>query len=429
MDERQYDETDYNEGEDILTDEDSGVDENEPEEVDKEANKPKSFRAKAKASGEIEPVDGGFLWVVYDEDGNVFDEGTAKTKPIAEALVAHHIEDIAKEKALKPGVAYHPAYYRQLLKDIKDLYGEVFDGVLEQLEAHKAEFSSDVQKKVLNMSGVMALVDAVIRDKGLIRKLVSSVVGVSGKEIIKTMKEESVTLDLDYKEDREDDAIARLTERRMSYYQDIPDTLTDTVIQTLVDTIEQGRSYQEAIDSLKVLREDFTTHRAETIVRTELGRSRREAKQLFAEQYADLLDKVWRASRDKRTRHSHAAMNGVTIPIKDKFQVPYHLDNPKYTDEEELTPGESKKGINCRCTTYNRRKKNMQTKKPIYVASPSDAPEGAHVEKGPRGGYRYESTDTGGGSEEKPDKDKPEKPEKSAKPEKPAKPEKSAKKE
>jgi len=354
-DERQYDETDYHEGEPILDDTD--VEDVDEDELDEGAVKPKSFRHKAKATGEIEPVDGGFLWIVYDSDGNVFDEGTAKTKPIAEALIAHHIEDIAKEKKLDPTASCHPTYYRQLYKDIKDLYGEVFDGVLEQMEAHKAEFASDVQKKVLNMSGVMALVDAVIRDKGLIRKLVSSVIGVSGKEIIRTMKEESVRLDLDYKEDREDDAIARLTERRMSYYQDIPDTLTDTVIQTLVDTIEQGRSYEDAIKTLKVLREDFTTHRAETIVRTELGRSRREAKQLFAEQYADLLNKRWRSARDKRTRDSHRAMNGVTIPVKDKFQVPYHLDNPKYTDEEETYPGETKKGINCRCLLITERKK------------------------------------------------------------------------
>jgi len=42
------------------------------------------------------------------------------------------------------------------------------------------------------------------------------------------------------------------------------------------------------------------------------------------------------------------------------------------------------------------KKKMIRTKKPIYIADPSDAPEGANVHKGPRGGYYYDTTPGGG---------------------------------
>jgi SPP1 gp7 family putative phage head morphogenesis protein len=250
--------------------------------------------------------------------------------------------------------------YRGLYSEIRSAYGNALDDILKELAKHKPDFTELKSKgsKALNRSVIVAIITETLRKNELVRKVVEAITESVSGDMIATMQEQSTELDLGWDKSREEEAIARLTERRMSYYADIPDTLSDTVIQTLVDAIDQGESYAQAVDRLKILREDFTTHRAETIVRTEIGRSRKEATLMFAEQYEDLLDKQWVSTRDARTRPSHRAMNGMTVPIDQPFIVNYSLDNPKQPNNvQEDYPGQSKFGINCRCNLKSVRKK------------------------------------------------------------------------
>lgn len=252
-----------------------------------------------------------------------------------------------KLKALRddvPDDVTRTAFYRSIRQE----YGLLFDDIIKALREHKPEI--DVGTKALNYSAISAIITTAVAKRGIVQAVVDTVVSNVKKGMLSTIKDEATTLDLGFDAVREADAIARLTERKMSYYADIPDTLTDTVIQTLTDTISQGGGWTDAVEKLLVLREDFTTHRAETIVRTEIGRSRREAKAIFADEYQDMLDKKWLSAHDERTRPSHFSMDGKVIGARDNFIVNYSLDNPKYPrDVQERYPGESKYGINCRC--------------------------------------------------------------------------------
>jgi len=80
---------------------------------------------------------------------------------------------------------------------------------------------------------------------------------------------------------------------------------------------------------------------------------------MFGMTYKDLLLKKWVSTKDRRCRPSHLAMDGKTVEMDQPFIVPYGKDNKKYTDVAEMYPGESKWGINCRCTLDNVKKKGV----------------------------------------------------------------------
>ena len=113
-------------------------------------------------------------------------------------------------------------------------------------------------------------------------------------------------------------------------------------------------------DAQKLLRDRFkgiSKYQAERIIRTEsvaaanyaTGES---AKQMFNEQ--DLM-KEWITAEDGRVRRiprdqaSHRAMNGVTIPAADKFDVPTKdgIDRLMFPGDPNGSPSNV---INCRCT-------------------------------------------------------------------------------
>lgn len=113
-------------------------------------------------------------------------------------------------------------------------------------------------------------------------------------------------------------------------------------------------------DAQKLLRDRFkgiSKYQAERIIRTEsvaaanyaTGES---AKQMFNEQ--DLM-KEWITAEDGRVRRiprdqaSHKAMNGVTIPAADKFDVPTKdgIDRLMFPGDPNGSPSNV---INCRCT-------------------------------------------------------------------------------
>jgi len=269
----------------------------------------------------------------------------------------------------------------------------VFDAILTELEKHKDLFKGKKRTKATPRQILATLISKVVKDTGLVNKTVSQITGVVGPNVLDIVKEQSIELDLGLEGIDESAAIERFTQRRMSYYKDIPDTLSDNVMDALGKGIEEGRSYQEVRDHLMQVRTDFSKNHAEMIARTELGRSRREAKLIFAEKHKDILNKKWINTSgplipEGRRRKSHRKLSGKTIPIDEPFIVDYSLDNNKLPSAvEEMYPGESIYGISCACTIALVKRE----KRRIYIESPKDAPEGANAQQGPRGGYYYES--------------------------------------
>ena len=253
--------------------------------------------------------------------------------------------------------------YDRLYRGVSTVYSDYINAVLTELGKHQDLFDTGKSIKVAPRTLLSTLVLKVAKNTGLIQKTVNSITKVVGPSVAEVVREQSIELNLSLDNIDESSAIERFTQKRMSYYEDIPDTLSEDVLDTLVKGIEEGKSYQEVRNDLMAKREDFTRARAETIARTELARSRREAKLLFAEKHQDILVKVWKATPGRTAsaggnrRDSHRAMDGKTVNIDEPFVVNYSLDNRKYpSDVKEMYPGESKYAINCTCSMVLRKK-------------------------------------------------------------------------
>jgi len=117
--------------------------------------------------------------------------------------------------------------------------------------------------------------------------------------------------------------------------------------RSITTSIVQGESIQTM---KKRIQNDLETNanNAVRIARTETGRVMNEARYDLmgeAEKAGIVMDKVWLAKDDDRTRPSHRAMNGERVAIDKKFSN--GLMKP-------LDPsGPASEVINCRCTMYN----------------------------------------------------------------------------
>lgn len=84
------------------------------------------------------------------------------------------------------------------------------------------------------------------------------------------------------------------------------------------------------------------------IARTEGGRARSQAKQRAyraAQRQGVNMEKMWLATLDKKTRHSHQILDGKTVGVREQF-----VFKGNYADGPRLF-GVAGLDINCRCTT------------------------------------------------------------------------------
>lgn len=124
-------------------------------------------------------------------------------------------------------------------------------------------------------------------------------------------------------------------------------------------TVERAIGEGEPLEDTQIdrmvdrYRETMLTYRAENIARTEgLGvtnQARHEATQQAIEQAdfdPDTVRRRWRATKDKRTRDSHAEMDGQSVGLDEPFVTP--------DGDELMFPGDpdapAQERIFCRCT-------------------------------------------------------------------------------
>lgn len=100
-------------------------------------------------------------------------------------------------------------------------------------------------------------------------------------------------------------------------------------------------------------RDNMLSYRAENIARTEglgvVGQARQEALDQLVDQAGfepDSVQRTWRATLDKRTRDSHAAMDGQSVGMNKPFVTPGG-EELMYPGDPSASAGER---INCRCS-------------------------------------------------------------------------------
>lgn len=112
----------------------------------------------------------------------------------------------------------------------------------------------------------------------------------------------------------------------------------------IADAITAGASHDTIAEMLAGEFDKLSTTRAQLIARTETMASV-NAGQAAVYKVEGVEKKEWLATIDNETRDSHAAMDGVQVPIDEPFDV---------DGEQMMQPGDAAGGpgntCNCRCT-------------------------------------------------------------------------------
>ena len=143
----------------------------------------------------------------------------------------------------------------------------------------------------------------------------------------------------------------RITDLMLQYYSieiwNLADNITDTtkaLIQHVLDlSVVEGFGFDEIIRRLALA--GITANRARLIARTETVGAANYAASIVARETGLVMDKIWIAAIDMRTRDHHIEINQTVVPMDAKFPIgPYGMD---YPGDKDGGPAEV---CNCRCT-------------------------------------------------------------------------------
>ena len=137
--------------------------------------------------------------------------------------------------------------------------------------------------------------------------------------------------------------------------------LTDTYVQAVVTEIRKATFENETVIQMRdrifktVNKPNFYKWQALRIARTETTFAMNSAKQIAGEVSGLVMEKVWIAAVDSRTRAEHLEANGKAVPLNEPFIV---------GGEKLMFPGDKLNGasasnlVACRCTMGNRARRD-----------------------------------------------------------------------
>lgn len=136
----------------------------------------------------------------------------------------------------------------------------------------------------------------------------------------------------------------------------------EVIVEVLGRAAETGASFDDIVKEL-LRHPEFGAMRARRIARTETVTAANGAAMLYANESGNVMEKVWIAVKDSRTRHDHKAVDGTRLDI----QTPFDLMNQKYGKVQMMQPGArvqpnglpvpAVEVVNCRCTVAFRAKR------------------------------------------------------------------------
>lgn len=141
-----------------------------------------------------------------------------------------------------------------------------------------------------------------------------------------------------------DDFISFLTEFFRLYNLQSVTQISDTTRAHIVRILEEGTQKGWGVDEMakRINDQEYMSHRAAVITRTETVRAANFGVQKGAEAYEYEVVKEWVAIRDDRTRHSHRSINGEQRELSEPFS-----NGLRFPGDPE---GAAKEVVNCRCT-------------------------------------------------------------------------------
>jgi hypothetical protein len=150
----------------------------------------------------------------------------------------------------------------------------------------------------------------------------------------------------------------RIAELIKQYYN--VDLLNDAELMTqysrsviadvLSKAAETGMQYSDIVEIL-LQHPEFNRIRAMRIARTETVTAANGAAAIYANDSGLIMDKIWIAIKDKRTRRSHLSVTTEPIPMDQPFQVGAALMmQPGARNQPNGIAVPAEEVVNCRCT-------------------------------------------------------------------------------
>lgn len=134
-----------------------------------------------------------------------------------------------------------------------------------------------------------------------------------------------------------------IEDKAMKFGEEVNSTTISKLKAELSAGVLEGEGIDKLSERIKGLFEEWYRGRNETIARTEVLSSNNAGTMFGYKQSGIVKKKEWLATRDSRTRDTHAEMDGEQVAVNKKFSN--GLDFP---GDPNGDPGEI---INCRCTT------------------------------------------------------------------------------
>lgn len=137
--------------------------------------------------------------------------------------------------------------------------------------------------------------------------------------------------------------IDALDARRVALAEQVTQTTRHVIDSRLLAVVaEEGWSIADAERALRSVFEDLSGWRAQTIARTEVVGGYNGASTIAARESGVVGRKEWLTAHDERVRKSHQRLDGVSVPVDERFSN--GLDHP---GDPAGDPSET---VNCRCT-------------------------------------------------------------------------------
>jgi len=143
----------------------------------------------------------------------------------------------------------------------------------------------------------------------------------------------------------------------------------EVIARVLSKAAETGASFDDVVAEL-LRHPEFSAMRARRIARTETVTAANAGAMVYAQNSGNVMEKVWIAVKDKRTRHSHRDIDGTRLDIDTAFNMPRSQQNAKYGDISMQQPGARQQPnglpvpavevVNCRCTVAFQAKRDSR---------------------------------------------------------------------
>jgi len=233
----------------------------------------------------------------------------------------------------------------EISTDIKELFENVLTDSDIQQEIERLANSEEQEK---SENRLRQKLNDLIEDIDLTRNIKSKLMATTNQKALdileRTHREELEEID-DVILDK--DGISAILENRdLNWTWDFSQRIEEEVKDVVSQGWEEGLSVDEIQEELQDKADQFSDWDAERIARDQLQRATGEARHEFAQDNSDRYIEVWHSSEDDRVRNAHTEMHGKWKHPSERFEVGYEGGTKK-----ENFPGDSREGINCRCTT------------------------------------------------------------------------------